>query len=270
MEDPNNQGYQGQNPSQAQDPAQSQPAGQEHSQNPQQQSQPQQGAGQPVQTYNQEPQTNTMAIVGFILSIFIAPAGLIVSIIAYNNLKNDPKQGGKGLAVAGIVIGAIITAIPIILVILWILAFASFFHAVSDATQNMQICSGPSEMPCMNAPQINLQEDTVSFEVKNNVGADIVLQSLLAPESTRDSQCLDSNQIPLVNAEYDQQSVSLGSAGTLDVPDSRRVKLTVHCSKDLTEDTRISERFQINYFHNGLTKSSLVTVKANTANQAGP
>lgn len=61
---------------------------------------------QPTTTYlaNATP-TNTIAIVGFILSFFIALAGLICSIVGYNNAKKGAPY--KGLAIAGIVISAV-------------------------------------------------------------------------------------------------------------------------------------------------------------------
>lgn len=52
--------------------------------------------------------TNTLAIVGLILAIFIAPIGLILSIIALVKI-NKSKEGGKGLAIAGIIIGSLFT-----------------------------------------------------------------------------------------------------------------------------------------------------------------
>ena len=50
-------------------------------------------------------QSNSIAIVGFILSFFIALAGLICCIIGYNNAKKGAPY--KGLSVAGIVISSI-------------------------------------------------------------------------------------------------------------------------------------------------------------------
>lgn len=60
--------------------------------------------------------TNVMAIVGFILSFFIAIAGLICSIIGYKKAAElDGK--GKGLALAGIIISAVWIGIVILLAI---------------------------------------------------------------------------------------------------------------------------------------------------------
>ena len=70
--------------------------------------------------------TNTLAIVGFILSFFIAIAGLICSIIA---LKRAPSFGGngKGLATAGIVISivAIVIAVIYIFIVVAMITAAS-------------------------------------------------------------------------------------------------------------------------------------------------
>lgn len=69
-------------------------------------------------------ESNTMAIVGFVFSFFIAIVGLICSIIGY---KRAPELGGngKGLALAGIIISAISLALTIFLVIFLIIGIAS-------------------------------------------------------------------------------------------------------------------------------------------------
>lgn len=59
---------------------------------------------------------NVLAIVGFILSFFIAIAGLICSIIGYKKAA-ELDGNGKGLALAGIIISTIWIAIVLFLVI---------------------------------------------------------------------------------------------------------------------------------------------------------
>ena len=64
----------------------------------------------PQQPYIPQPpqRTNGLAIGGFITSLVCCgPVGLILSIVVLSQIKKDPSQGGKGLAIAGIVIGAI-------------------------------------------------------------------------------------------------------------------------------------------------------------------
>lgn len=61
--------------------------------------------------------TNVLAIVGFILSFFIAIAGLICSIIGYRNAPQY-NGNGKGLALAGIIISAVWMGIVILMLAL--------------------------------------------------------------------------------------------------------------------------------------------------------
>ena len=59
-------------------------------------------------------QTNTVALVGFVLSFFITISGLICSIIGLIK-SNEYGGNGKGLAIAGIVISAVSMIIGIII-----------------------------------------------------------------------------------------------------------------------------------------------------------
>jgi Domain of unknown function (DUF4190) len=64
----------------------------------------------PQQPYNYGPPqatgTNGMAIAGFVLSFFCSILGLIFSIVGLNQTKQR-RQGGSGLAIAGIVISCL-------------------------------------------------------------------------------------------------------------------------------------------------------------------
>ena len=64
----------------------------------------------PQQPYVPQPpqQTNGLAIAGFVTSLLCCgPVGLVLSIIGLNQINKNPSQGGKGLAIAGIVIAAV-------------------------------------------------------------------------------------------------------------------------------------------------------------------
>lgn len=63
--------------------------------------------GQPGYT---QPKMNTLALVGFILSFFLSLIGLILCVIGLTQINgSNGTQKGKGLAIAGIIIGAIST-----------------------------------------------------------------------------------------------------------------------------------------------------------------
>ena len=93
---------------------------------------PRAGGAPQTPYYSQQPvvqkQTNTIAIVGFVLSFFIAIAGLVCSIIGY---KKAPQYhgDGKGLATAGIVI----SIVEIVLGILWIIITISVIISAANS-----------------------------------------------------------------------------------------------------------------------------------------
>lgn len=58
--------------------------------------------------YPQPAKTNVLAIVGLVLSFFVSLVGLILSIVALVQINgSNGTQKGKGLAIAGIIIGAL-------------------------------------------------------------------------------------------------------------------------------------------------------------------
>lgn len=60
-----------------------------------------------AQSVHTQAKTNGLAIWGFILAIFLPLIGLILSIVAISQIKKR-NEGGKGLAIAGIVIASIL------------------------------------------------------------------------------------------------------------------------------------------------------------------
>ena len=70
-----------------------------------------------------------MAILSLVLAFVFAPAGLVLGIVARRQIRQTGEEG-DGLALAGIIIGAIATAFFVLAIVLWVVAFASF--ATSD------------------------------------------------------------------------------------------------------------------------------------------
>jgi hypothetical protein len=117
-----------------QQPAYGQPQGQQpaYGQQPPygQQQYGQQPYGQPA--YGQHPgyppaygrPTNTLAILALVLAFVFAPAGLILGIVARKQIRRTGEEG-DGLALAGIIVGGIFTAIFVVLIGVWIVAVAA-------------------------------------------------------------------------------------------------------------------------------------------------
>jgi hypothetical protein len=91
----------------------------------------QQPYGQPA--YGQQPgyapqayarPTNTMAILALVMAFVFAPAGLILGIVARRQIKQTGEEG-DGLALAGIIVGGLFTAIFVLLIVIWIIAIVS-------------------------------------------------------------------------------------------------------------------------------------------------
>ena len=75
----------------------------------------------------------TLGIVGFILSILIAPVGLVISIIAF--VKSRKAKMGNGFALAGIIIGAVFT-------ILGAIALIGLIALIPTFTEFAELCQG--------------------------------------------------------------------------------------------------------------------------------
>jgi Domain of unknown function (DUF4190) len=68
--------------------------------------------------------TNTMAILALVMAFVFAPAGLIIGVVARRQIRQTGEDG-DGLALAGIIVGGIVTAIFVLMIVLMILAFSA-------------------------------------------------------------------------------------------------------------------------------------------------
>ncbi len=67
--------------------------------------------------------TNALAIAGFVTALACcSPVGVILSAIGLSQINKDPSQKGKGLAIAGLVIGIVSL---VFLVIYYLFIFSS-------------------------------------------------------------------------------------------------------------------------------------------------
>ena len=70
--------------------------------------------------------TNGMAVTGFVLSFFCGILGIIFSAIGMAQTSKDPNQGGRGLAIAGLVISIVFTVAGI-----WLYIAGAVFSSMS-------------------------------------------------------------------------------------------------------------------------------------------
>lgn len=77
----------------------------------------------------QPQKTNTMAILGLVFAFVFTPLGLIFSAIGLKQIK-ERREGGRGLALAGLILSIIFLVIGILIVVL---ALTVFSTAVKEA-----------------------------------------------------------------------------------------------------------------------------------------
>ncbi len=76
------------------------------------------------------PPGRVLSIVGLVLAVVAAPIGLVISIVAAVKLGKAGQP--KGLAIAGIIVGAIITIFWIIAIIFFVAVFANIFGTCAE------------------------------------------------------------------------------------------------------------------------------------------
>ena len=74
--------------------------------------------------------TNTLAILALVLSFVFAPAGLVLGLMARRQIRRTGEEG-EGLALAGIIVGSIFTALFLLMLLGWIIAFAALVGSSS-------------------------------------------------------------------------------------------------------------------------------------------
>jgi len=79
------------------------------------------GYGQPA---GAPAKTNVLAIISLISAFFVSLAAIITGHIALNQIKKTGEQG-RGLAIAGLVLGYIGLVVGIIIIIFWAIALAT-------------------------------------------------------------------------------------------------------------------------------------------------
>jgi hypothetical protein len=65
-----------------------------------------------------------MAILSLVMAFVFAPAGLVLGIVARRQIRQTGEEG-DGLALAGIIVGGIATALFVLGIVFWIIAFVA-------------------------------------------------------------------------------------------------------------------------------------------------
>ena len=77
--------------------------------------------------------TNGMAIAALVCSLVFAPLGIVFGHIALSQIKRTGEDG-RGLAIAGLVVGYIFTAILVVYLIFVVIFLGALGSALNDST----------------------------------------------------------------------------------------------------------------------------------------
>ncbi|MQA77033.1 MAG: DUF4190 domain-containing protein [Streptosporangiales bacterium] len=84
------------------------------------------GPQQPMYVYPPSRPTNMMAILALVFCFVFAPVGLILGIIARKQIRETGEEG-NGLALAGIIVGAIFTGLIVLYILFYVVLFGILF-----------------------------------------------------------------------------------------------------------------------------------------------
>lgn len=84
--------------------------------------------GQPAPGYSQPP-TNTLAILALIFGFMFPIAGIICGHIARGQIKRT-GESGDGLALAGLILGYVLTGLTVLFVVGYVVFFAVMFSSI--------------------------------------------------------------------------------------------------------------------------------------------
>jgi len=102
--------------------------------------------GYPYGALPQARGTNTMAILALVLAFVFAPLGLILGVIARRQIKQTGEDG-DGLALAGLIIGGVFTAIYVAGIVFFVIALVAFGTASEVGSNISSYLPTPTPMP---------------------------------------------------------------------------------------------------------------------------
>ena len=113
-------------------------------------------------------ETSVLAILALIFGFIIPPVGIILGIIALNEVKKG--KSGKGMAIAGIIIGSLLILISIL-----VLAASAFFIVDMESVQPDRCSFGMQTVTCSD---MSKSGNVVMIAMQNDGGDTIRVKSL--------------------------------------------------------------------------------------------
>jgi hypothetical protein len=189
---------------------------------------PAEGYAAPQPAYGQpgyQPQkTNTMAILGLVFAFIFSPLGVVFSAIGLKQIKQR-HEGGRGLALAGLIISIISIVLGILLIVLFATVLAPAVEKAAQSASAASPGSDPATAPAADAngvvaacqvivpAVVNLQSDLSTVETPEDYA--LVMNTLRTTMESAAAQTTDSAfiaDVQTLSGDF-QQAVDAVSAG---------------------------------------------------------
>ena len=126
--------------------------------------------------------TSILAILSLIFAFLFSPIGLILGIIALSEIKKNHSLKGRGLAIAGI----IISTIPLLMIILFVAFFGTYFHPTEILPEK---CTLPMGLECNKLSIVSGNPGSISLTLENGMGHGIMIRSIKITELKSNYDC---------------------------------------------------------------------------------
>lgn len=198
-----------------------------------------------------------LAIAGFVLSFFGGLIGVIVSIIAYRRISKNPNLEGKGLALAGIIIGSLATIILIIIVFVGAMAY---FGMPNPNNMIPDSCKISMYLQCNGGPISNVDQNSITFSMANNLDDSIGIESIRLT-TLGESDCAKTGEELQADFRIEGEKFSLPSSTPIDFERTQNSEVTIYCKNDINRGQRISETFEMTYIMDGESYTQDINIK---------
>lgn len=173
---------------------------------------------QPAQQPAQQAPVSVLAVVGLVLALVFAPAGVVLSVMGLRETR-DGARSGRGLAVAGVVVGSVITVLAIVAAVLLVV----FAATVAPVVARSVTASAP---PLPTAPSLPSASSSASASASASAG-----DPATGPQMTDDITIVDCSA-DLASSSF---SGVLSITNSADVPASYAIRFNGY-----TEDRQLT------------------------------
>jgi peptidyl-prolyl cis-trans isomerase B (cyclophilin B) len=165
------------------------------------------GPGYPAPPQPPARPTNSLAVAALICGVVFAPLGIIFGHMSLSQIKRSGEEG-RGMAIAGLVIGYLIVVGTVILVVLSILFTWALFRSLDDALNNAG-GNSPGSPGIIAEPGSQLPD----FVPPQNLGGNCQYPATTEP-AAKPARPPRTGRVPTVPAEVDASlSTNVGNIG---------------------------------------------------------